>query len=354
MDWRDGFFRELVEHSEDIHIVADKGLIIRYVSSSVAKILGIEPVSLMGRNIREFIQREKFENLTTHLREGTGKFTHEFMLPGADAQMVYFDVSASQLLDRQEFTGVIFKLNDITEKKLREDQLIRSNRQLDQVIYKTTHDLKAPVMSALGLVKIAEMVPDGEKDQYIGMIKKSLLRLDSFIEEMNDFYRNEKLAVQREKVSIEQLLLEEWDNLKNLYPDNAVDVFWDIHEDCEWHSDRLRVKTVVTNILSNAIKYMDLQKQNRFIKIAARVTEEFCDISFEDNGIGIDPLYQEKIFDLFFRATDRSQGTGLGLFIVKDTLERLGGEVKVVSNQGQGTTFHVRIPNQIHQSVEIG
>jgi signal transduction histidine kinase len=99
---------------------------------------------------------------------------------------------------------------------------------------------------------------------------------------------------------------------------------------------------------------MDLQKQNRFIKIAARVTEEFCDISFEDNGIGIDPLYQEKIFDLFFRATDRSQGTGLGLFIVKDTLERLEGEVKVVSNQGQGTTFHVRIPNQIHQSVGVG
>ncbi|WP_333820133.1 sensor histidine kinase [Ohtaekwangia sp.] len=90
-------------------------------------------------------------------------------------------------------------------------------------------------------------------------------------------------------------------------------------------SDRVRVQTIVTNILSNAIKYMDLQKQNPFIKIATQITEEVCDIRVEDNGTGISPAYQEKIFDLFFRASDQAQGTGHGLFIVKDTIDWLKG-----------------------------
>ncbi len=109
----------------------------------------------------------------------------------------------------------------------------------------------------------------------------------------------------------------------------------------------------MTNIFSNAIKYQDLQKRNRFIKIAAHVTEEFCDLSIEDNGIGIEPEFQEKIFDQFFRATDQSQGTGLGLFIVKDTIERLKGSIKVKSKRGNGTTFFIRIPNQLNQPVAV-
>jgi signal transduction histidine kinase len=98
---------------------------------------------------------------------------------------------------------------------------------------------------------------------------------------------------------------------------------------------------------------MDLQKQNPFVKIAALITEEVCDIRIEDNGIGIAQAYQEKIFDLFFRATDQGQGTGLGLFIVKDTIERLKGKIEVQSKAGEGTIFSVQIPNQLYQPVEI-
>ena len=73
----------------------------------------------------------------------------------------------------------------------------------------------------------------------------------------------------------------------------------------------------------------------------------------KDNGIGIEPQYQEKIFDLFFRATDQSQGTGLGLFIVKDTIDKLRGKIEVESEPGRGTTFTIEIPNQIFQPVTV-
>jgi signal transduction histidine kinase len=113
------------------------------------------------------------------------------------------------------------------------------------------------------------------------------------------------------------------------------------------------MKTIVGNLLSNAIKYRDLTKLRSFIEISVSIDPEICELRFVDNGIGIEPQYREKIFDLFFRATDQSQGTGLGLFIVKDTIERLKGVIDVQSMPGEGTTFTIRIPNQILQPIEV-
>jgi PAS domain S-box-containing protein len=354
MKCREELFRELVENSEDIFIVIDRLFNIRYVSSSVTKVLGVEIPSLLGRSILDFVDQQRLHKWTNGLHKSEDHITDEFVLTDGNNHEVYFDVNVTKLFDRNEPQGLVLKLYNITPKKLREQELIRSNQQLDQVIYKTTHDMKAPLMSALGLVKIAEQASFEEQGQYLSLIKKSLQRLDSFIDEMNNFYRNEKLALQREPIDLEKLLSEEVENLKNVYPDRYVNIVWNIAGDVELLSDKVRVQTIVTNILSNAIKYMDLQKQNPFVKIAALITEEVCDLRIEDNGIGIAQAYLDKIFDLFFRATDQGQGTGLGLFIVKDTIERLKGTIEVQSKVGEGTIFRIQIPNQLyHQPVEI-
>jgi PAS domain S-box-containing protein len=346
-------FQELVENSNDIVIVTDREYRVRYISSSVVDVFGIEPVAVVGRNIFEFVKREKVQPWKDCLQEASYPFVDEISVNRGENDKVYFYVYVSNLLNHYKVQGLVLKLHDITQKKKKEKDLVRSNQHLDQVIYKTTHDLKAPLMSALGLVKIAEDAPLEAKDQYIGLIKKTLVKLDAYIDEMNNFFRNEKLALQRDKIDLGALLKEEQENLKNLDHGDKIDVLFEVDNSVEWYSDAIRVKTIVTNIFSNAIKYQDLQKQNPFIKIAAHVTEEFCDLSIEDNGIGIEPEFQDKIFDLFFRATDQSKGTGLGLFIVRDTIERLKGMIKVKSRQGKGTTFFIRIPNQLHQPIEV-
>lgn len=346
-------FQELIENSDDIVIVTDREYRVRYISSSVNDVFGIEPVTVIGRNIFDFVKREKVQPWKDCLEEASYPFVDEISVNRSENDKIYFDVHVSNLLNHYKVQGLVLKLHDITEKKKKEKELVRCNQHLDQVIYKTTHDLKAPLMSALGLVKIAEDAPLEAKDQYISLIKKTLLKLDAYIEEMNNFFRNEKLALQRDKIDLIQILKEEEDNLKNLAHGDKISVQFELDDSIEWYSDPIRVKTIVANIFSNAIKYQDLQKQDPFIKIAAYVTEEFCDISVEDNGIGIEPEFQDKIFDQFFRATDQSQGTGLGLFIVKDTIERLRGSIKVKSKRGKGTTFFVRIPNQLNQPIEV-
>jgi PAS domain S-box-containing protein len=350
--FHEGLFRELVENSNDILIVTDHDFRIRYISSSVARVFRIEPLKLVGQSIFAFVNEEKIDAWKNCLHNNvTTTFQDEIALAVSRGEKSYFDVHVSPLETK---AGLVIKLHDITKKKDREKELIKSNEQLDQVIYKTTHDLKAPLRSAMGLVNLAEKAPDDEKNIYLGLIKKSLVRLDSFIEEMNHFFRNEKLALQREKINIVELLKDELSNLLTHSVEQKIDIRFDKTGGDEFYSDSIRVRTVLTNILSNAIKYSDPQKSEPFINISVLVKEEFCDIRITDNGIGIEPQYLKSIFDLFFRATNHSQGTGIGLFIVKDTVEKLKGVIEVDSTPGQGTTFMIRIPNQIHQPIEVG
>jgi PAS domain S-box-containing protein len=345
MEWREGMFRELVENSGDIIVVVDKDLYIRYISSSVADILDVKPVSLLGRKINDFISIDRVQQWREQLRQDVNMLTDEIEM-NSQEQKLYFEVRVSNMLHHYPVQGLVLKLNDVTEKKKRENELIRSNLQLDQVIYKTTHDLKAPLMSALSLVNIAEQAPDIEKDRYITLIRKSLMKLNLFIEEMNNFYRVDKLEIQCEKINLVEVLHEELEHLHQHDEESFIQFDIEIEEQQEFYSDKMRLRTVVTNILSNAIKYQDHKKENPFIKIVAKVDDKNLNLCIEDNGIGIDPAHQGKIFDLFFRATDRAEGSGLGLFIVKDTIDRLSGTIRVKSVVGAGTTFLVQIPNQ--------
>jgi PAS domain S-box-containing protein len=348
---QDGMFRQLVEDSNDIIIVTDSEFRIQYVSGSILRVFGVEPPAVLGKNVFDFVSPQKTDSWKKYVEGMQSSFSKEISLP-VNGSKNYFDIQVSNI-GQHNVQGLVLRLHDITHKKQKEHDLLRSVQQLDQVIYKTTHDLKAPLMSALGLVNLAEKAKPEEKGVYIELIKKSLLKLNSFIEEMNHFFRNDKLALQREKIDLADLLKEELDDLQNLSAGQKIDITLDIQEGGEFYSDLIRVKTVVTNILSNAIKYSDPKKANCFIKINVSIDQEICEIRIVDNGIGIEPQYLDKIFNLFFRATDQSQGTGLGLFIVKDTVQKLNGKIEVNSSPGEGTTFTIRIPNQIVQPVEV-
>lgn len=345
-------FRELVENSDDIFIVVDRAYKIRYISSSVLKLYNIQPIALLGKDIFDYVKVDRVNEIKECLPTAIGQ-SYEFALELKKGLKTYFDIHVSYARQEDAMHGYVLKLHDITKKKTKEKELIHTNKQLDQVIYKTTHDLKAPIMSALGLVNLAEKAPVEQRDEYLALIKRSLLKLNSFIEEMNNFFRNEKLALQREKISLRTLINDEIHDLKNLYHADKVRIEVKVEEVSDFFSDMIRMKTIVANILTNAIKYADPGKTDPFIKVVVKVGAEFCEIAVTDNGIGIETEHLEKIFDLFHRATTVSHGTGIGLFIVKDTIERLNGTIEVQSEIGVGTTFSMHIPNQLYQQAVL-
>jgi hypothetical protein len=105
------------------------------------------------------------------------------------------------------------------------------------------------------------------------------------------------------------------------------------------------MKIIFMNIISNAIKYQSEERGNPLLSISIRCNESYAEIVFGDNGIGIEEQYKSKVFDMFFRGTILANGSGLGLYIVKEIMLKLDGKLELVSEENVGTTLTLRIPN---------
>lgn len=346
----ESLLKRLFENPKNIVLVTDEDYNIRYASATVESLFGINPVSILGKNSLDFVPAARRDELRDLVKDNNGTRSSEINLRTSSGEEMFFEITVSNQMEHDEIGGMVVFLYDITERRAIQKRLESENSQLDHVLYKTTHDLKAPLRSALGLIQIAELEP-GEYLKYLGLIKSSLIRLDAMIEEMNNLYKNEKLAIQNARIDVRTMINREIENLHNM--PEAQDIRFDLFVDGDvpFYSDPLRVKTIVSNLLSNAIKYSDPTKMRKYIQISAHVFHDWLFLTVEDNGIGIDAEHQDKIFDLFYRVGADKKGTGLGLYIVKDTVDRLKGKIYLRSKRGEGSSFTLTLPNTIDKVV---
>jgi PAS domain S-box-containing protein len=341
----ENLLKELFENPKNIVLVTDENHVIRYVSDSVKSILGISAFSLLGKNAFDFVTEkgEAWKNISPDNKP------EEVSFKTLDGRKVYFDVTVTNHVVDESVRGLVISLYDITNRKLVQQELESENNHLDHFIYKTTHDLRAPLRSALGLLNLAQRAPADERAEYLEMVRKSLLRLDSVIVDVNNFYKNDKLAITKERINLEEVIKSEFDSLRNFPGAEKIAFEFSLKGNSVIYCDLIRLKTILSNIVSNSIKYSDKTKSESFIRITADITDRECNISIIDNGIGIEEEHLPKIFTIFYRATSAAEGTGLGLYIVKDTVERLGGSIRVESTIGEGTSFFIRLPHSFNE-----
>lgn len=227
--------------------------------------------------------------------------------------------------------------------------LQKTNSELDRFVYSASHDLRAPIKSMLGLIDIAkESIPSDNRAQIelLNMLNKSVLKLDDLIEDILNYSRNSRTELAKDKIDFKLLLERILEEFKYV---NGTKLFLtNIHikQDEIFISDNRRIQVILNNLISNAFKYSDNSKHEALIKITVECTKEHAIIIIEDNGIGIANNNKDRIFEMFYRATKFSSGSGLGLYIVKETIDKLNGSVLVDSELHQGTTVTVVIPNQ--------
>jgi PAS domain S-box-containing protein len=230
---------------------------------------------------------------------------------------------------------------DITE-------LMKTNSELNRFVYSVSHDLRAPLLSILGLANLINDDEDFKKIELrekVDMIKKSIKRLDTFISDILDYSRNGRLEVSRDEINFKKLVNETRENLKFMEGTDGYNLQLYIHQPAKFISDKGRIGIVLNNIISNAIKYQDTNKANPFVNIRIESDEEKAVLTIEDNGIGIEEKNQAKIFDMFYRVSKLSNGSGLGLYIVKETIEKLQGTIKLESQLAKGSKFIITLPN---------
>lgn len=224
------------------------------------------------------------------------------------------------------------------------EELSIRNNELDRFVYSASHDLSAPLKSILGLITVAQMEnPTPEINQYLNLMQRSVLKLDSFIRDIISYSRNARLPLKKEPINFNTLIESIWAD--HQFSPNVSKIKFQVINNLqsEFLSDETRLKIVFNNLISNAIKFHRLDPAP-FIKISANEFPEYYEFKVEDNGMGISPDLKDKIFDMFFRATETVQGSGLGLYILKETLSRMNGNVKVDSILGEGTTFIIALP----------
>lgn len=243
--------------------------------------------------------------------------------------------------------------NDITDRRkaelnleCRNKELIKTNQELDRFVYSVSHDLRSPLTSILGLVSLIETESlETDTLEHAEMIRNSINRLDNFIKNILSYSRNNRTGLEVEKISIQETTLDILDSLQSMREADGIYYEIDIKEQKPFYTDRLRFNTILENLISNAIKHHKKEETGRYIKILGSSDHEKLRITIADNGIGILPEYHQKIFEMFFRLSGKKDGSGIGLYIVKDTIEMLQGSIEIQSDKGIGTTFIVTLKN---------
>jgi signal transduction histidine kinase len=251
--------------------------------------------------------------------------------------IVYFLMSLNRLSESE----LILKEKHANEKNM---ELEKVNEELDRFVYSVSHDLRSPLSSILGLINIARLSHSREElDNILNMMQGRVQAQDHFISEIIDYSRNARTEVHTEPIALRNLVEDIAASLKFNDHANRIDFRILIPEDHILFSDPVRVKVIFSNLIGNAIKYHDLRKPDPFIAVGVR-TDDAC-YFVQDNGVGIAREHQQKIFNMFYRGSDRSGGSGLGLFITREAVTRLGGSINVHSTPGEGSSFTICLPD---------
>lgn len=315
-----------------------------------------------GDHILDFISLAEMETFIFHYQKALAgeKSEVETDIKNFHDGTEWYEIKFLPVISRtREITGVLFSSSDITENKTSQELLEQKNRELqktnlelDHFVYSAAHDLRAPLTSLLGLINLTKQESQDEQIRtYMNFMEKSIKKLDGFIKDIIAYSRNQRMDIEGREINFKKIISNIFDDFHYIDGSDCVIKTINISNDIPFYSDKRRIKIILNNLISNAIKYADKFKVQPLINVTISVTETSAIIKIQDNGVGIHDFYHDKIFNMFFRASETSEGSGLGLYIVKETITKLNGTITMESTFGQGTTFFIEIPNSFVQRI---
>lgn len=228
-----------------------------------------------------------------------------------------------------------------------DEELIKANKELDSFVYSVSHDLRSPLLSVKGLMTLMKQtdMKDAQFGKYIDVAEKTLIHLDDTIREILAYSKNSRLGLKLEIFDVK-------DMVEAIFGDVKFSTSDDLHFNCDiqgssmLNSDRSRLNTVLRNLIGNAVKYRKPDATDSFVNFTMKREGKNILMEVEDNGEGISAENLNKVFEMFYRGTNTGQGTGLGLYICKEVLEKLGGKIDIQSTLSVGTKVKITLPEQ--------
>lgn len=289
--------------------------------------------------IRESVEKKKVIRIEDQGELGDGS-TVDFL------QSILPYQNQTGKLEHIIVTGVdiseLKKVQDAVNRK--NEELRKINAELDNFVYSISHDLRSPLLSIKGIVSLImhSSEIDAKNRAYLEMVDGSATRLDGTIQEILEYSRNSRLDIAHEAFDVAEMVKQAYNDLR-YSAQGQMDMILDIETSPIIHCDRSRVSVLLKNVIGNSVKYRRKDIAS-FVKFSLRRESGKIIMQVSDNGEGIDTKHLDQIFTMFFRGTTTSIGTGLGLYICKEIVNKLQGELTVASTLGVGTTMTITLP----------
>lgn len=335
-----------------------KNYLTNYKESLLKRNIRIEGQDKNGRlfplefSINE-ISSDNESYFTILLRDVTEELKREERLKQLNLKLLGQNL---ELMTKEQEVGAINTKLVQKNEQLEDTFLALSERnfELDQFVYRVSHDMRSPLSSLMGLINLIRIEKTPTQDsEYINMLEFQVHKLDTFLNSMLNFSKASRGQSQQEDISFDQLIddcLAEFEGHPNYY---RLMVNVNIENDgYNFINDYTRLKIIIRNLLSNAFEYLNPTSETPFLYIYVKIDESNCHIMFDDNGIGISKECMPKVFDMFYRATELSKGSGLGLYIVQQAIQKLQGEIDINSKEKRGTQIQIDIPNLTNSQLE--
>jgi len=260
---------------------------------------------------------------------------------------------ANKIIEHQnkELTNVNSVLEDRVRDRTKELKkaniaLKKSNEELDNFIYKTSHDIRGPLATLMGVCNIAQIdVKDNQALDYFEKLSITANRLNEILSKLLTINQINNTALQPENIDFNSLINDLIVEYKNHFGNPEMTIKVELPDNLHMVSDFELLRIIFGNLIANAVKFRDTSdRRESIINIKLESQNKWLDFTIEDNGIGISDIESERIFEVFSRGTDIADSSGIGLYLVKLAVEKLKGSVKHGKTEEGLTFFHVKIP----------
>jgi PAS domain S-box-containing protein len=344
-------FKATLDQVHDcVFMFSPESLLFTYVNQGAIEQLGYskeEMYRISPIDIKPEYDEDSFRALINPLKsEETKSLSFETIHQHKDGKLIPVNIFLQYTMTIYNEPCFIAIVRDVSEQKKIEANLKSTNNELERFIYKVSHDLRGPLTTIKGLLNLAEMeIKDKLAGQYFNLINATSMRLSGTLDDLSEAIRikQRKLKiVSMDFDSIVNQLIAEYPNVKEL---DSVNIVSNNLIENEYKSDDTLVYVILKNLIYNAIQYGTNGSQKGQITLTFAADKAGVMISVKDEGAGVHKDEQEKIFDLFYRASYNSIGSGMGLYLVKNSVDKLSGTISLVSNETQGSNFTVWLPN---------
>lgn len=323
------------------------------VNRAACDIFGYTELEMLATDFQSITHAEDLkadlENVKRLLEGKIDSYSMEKRYITKAGETIWCQLSVSLVLDEDNRPKYfISQIQDISESKRARQELLETNAELEEFAYRTSHDLRSPLISSISLLGvIRNSIEEGDSKlalESIEHVQKSLVKLERLVQDILTLTETKSAEEEVEEVEVKEMVDGVLSSLSHLEGYNRLEFIESFEAPERITVGKGRFQLIIENLISNAIKYQDCTKEESFIKITTRRCNGEYSFAVEDNGLGVPEEKRSMLFTMFKRFHPRTSfGSGLGLYMIKKSAEKLGGRIEYEGKDG-GSEFRLILP----------